>query len=73
MEYTEEQYLAQVGEALKNTFPGLGFVFLLFCFDDASECNYVSNAEKEDIIKALRETANKIKNGDYFPEIQGNA
>lgn len=42
----------------------VGFVVLLFEFgeDPKGRCNYISNAEREDVIKLLREQA------DYFEE-----
>lgn len=69
----EEQYRAQmeaVASALDKAFNGdakgpdkkTGFVLLVFPYGDQSgRCNYISNgADRQDIIKLLREQANRF-------------
>lgn len=43
-----------------------GFTILVFKFNKPGESNYISNANREDMIKALRETADRLeKKQDY--------
>ena len=53
--------------ALQDSFPGLGFIVLTYEFgDDKSLANYISNGNREDCVKFMRETANRIEKGtDY--------
>ncbi len=38
----------------------MGFALLIFEFN-SDQANYISNAKREDMVKALRETANRIE------------
>jgi hypothetical protein len=42
----------------------LGFCLLTFPFNSPNITNYVSNANREDMIKALRETADRLERGE---------
>lgn len=45
---------------------GLGFALLVFPFNEPGMSNYISNAERKDMIKALREAADRFeKNQDF--------
>lgn len=56
---------------MSELFPGLGFAFLLFEFHTPGESNYISNAERRDMIKALRETADRLERSqDIRPDQQ---
>jgi len=72
----QEEYRAQmiaVAQVLDETFNGeargtdrkTGFVLLVFPFGDVDgRCNYISNgADRRDIIKLLREQANRFDQG----------
>lgn len=49
-----------------------GFALLVFEFHDSSRSTYIANAEREDMIKALRETADTLeKNQDVPPGMGG--
>lgn len=60
-----------LAEAIREFFPGLGFAFLLFEFHKPGVSNYISNAERKDMIEALREAANRLeKSQDIRPDQQ---
>jgi hypothetical protein len=57
---------------LKEFFPGAGFCLLTFNFYEPSMCNYISNANREDAIKCLRETADRLEKGTMYPTPESN-
>jgi len=55
----------------KEAFPGLGFALIVFEFHKPGISNYISNAERADMIKALRETADRLSGAqDIGPDQQ---
>ncbi len=48
-----------ITEALDNE--GLGFCLLVFPFGEAGISNYISNCHRDDMIKALREAADRLE------------
>lgn len=46
----------------------MGFAILVFPLNNPGMTNYVANARREDMIKALRECANKLEQGLDHPE-----
>jgi predicted nucleic acid-binding Zn ribbon protein len=47
-----------------------GFVFLIFpLFKASGLTNYISNCQRDDMIKALRDCANRLEKGQTFPPI----
>lgn len=49
-------------------FPGLGFCLILFEFYEQGTASYISNANRNDMITALRETANRLEqHSDWQP------
>lgn len=50
----------------------MGFAIIVFPFN-ASVADYVSNAERENMVQALRETADRIEKKEYIPPAQGTA
>jgi len=44
-----------------------GTLFFLVLFDDPGLCQYVSNARREDIVKAMRETADRLEQNQDVP------
>lgn len=47
--------------------PNTGFCLLVFGFHQPGISNYVSNADRADMIKALRETADRLERGQDNP------
>ena len=55
----------------KEIFPGLGFMLIVFEFNKPGISNYISNAERTDMVKALRETADRLAGAqDIRPDQQ---
>jgi hypothetical protein len=48
----------------------VGFCLLVFNFGDEGRCNYISNAERIDMITLLKE---QLKRFEGWPEISGTA
>jgi len=51
----------------------LGFFLAVFDFNAPGETNYISNACRDDIIKAMRETADRFEKGETMPPTIGTA
>lgn len=59
----------QIGRALP---PGYGFALLVFSFGEGGYLTHVSNAERADFVKVLRETADILEaNRDEKPGVLG--
>lgn len=41
--------------------PGVGFSLQLFDFGDSGFCTYISNAQRDDMIKAMKELIGKLE------------
>lgn len=46
-----------------------GFALIVFEFHEPGIGNYISNADREDMIKALRETADRIEKNEVIPAV----
>lgn len=54
-----------IGRKLTDAMPpGWGFALVLFTFGEGGFLTYMSNAQRADMVKALRECADKIETGD---------
>jgi hypothetical protein len=69
------QHIARhLNEVLEIVFgERVAFALLIFRSDHPTLADYLSNVEREEMIKALRETANRLENGEDFPRIIGEA
>lgn len=57
-----------IDEEIQERFGKMGFAFILFEFNEPGISNYISNADRSDMIKTLRETADRLeKNQDVPP------
>lgn len=56
-----ERKLQRVAKHLQQEFPGLGFALIVFPFEEQTWSTYVSNAQRPDMIKALREAAVRLE------------
>lgn len=55
--------LQRIAEKVNNELPtGFGFVVLSFAFDNPGQMMYVSNANREDIVQAMKEWIEKTEN-----------
>ena len=70
-----EQLLDYLGRVIQDTinkfFPGWGFVLVIFKFNEKGVSSYVTSAEHETMIKALREMVKALEEKQNFPVNQG--
>jgi hypothetical protein len=59
-----------IGRIIWGAIPdGTGFAVLLFDFGDGGNLTYISNGKRADLIKTLRECAEKLEHGaEYAPK-----
>jgi len=50
-----------------------GFALVIFKFNEPGVSNYISNAVRDDMITALRETADRIEKREVIPPVVGEA
>ena len=58
----QAQNLAQIIGGVADSV-GVGFALLFFTWGEGGWSTYVSNAEREDMVKALRECADNLEHG----------
>ena len=73
----QEKYLQSVAMALDEEFKEfyqqkMGFCLIVFPFD-SDQSDYISNAERDDMVKALRITADRIESNAVIPPTVGSA
>lgn len=62
--YTQEEaegVLRCIANAVESFFPKMGFALILFEFNKPGIGNYISNGKRKDMVKALRETADRLE------------
>lgn len=64
MEKVNREVGAIIGRAIKESGGGYGFALLMFSFGDDPEMTWISNAERPDMIKALKEFIEKSEAGE---------
>lgn len=74
---SQDKVLQNLAKILDELFPELygqkmGFALLVFPFDNPSG-DYVSNVERSDMVKAMREIANRIEDNEVIPPTIGSA
>jgi hypothetical protein len=72
----DHQFLARVLEDYLNAACGrhVGFALLIFPFlNEGTGADYVSNGKREDMIKFLRETADRLESGQVTKHTEGTA
>lgn len=73
MEQAAREVARQVGDIAKRECPpGVGFAVLLFTFGGGGHMTYVSNAQRADMILALREQLAHLETGAIAPAGQVN-
>lgn len=50
-----------IGQAVERQAPGTGFCLMLFDFGEGGALSYMSNGNREDMIKVLAEFRNKLR------------
>ena len=71
-----EQFMANLAGALHDLVredfgDHVGFALLIFDFEDPGLGNYVSNARRDDMIQALRMTADRLERNEDIPPAKG--
>lgn len=78
----QQAFLDQIAQSLDRMITAyygecMGFSLLVFPMgvpeEEATSGNYVSNADRSDMIKALRDIASQIESGEIIPKTIGNA
>lgn len=59
--------MVELASYFKSQLPGIGFALLVFDFHTPGIAHYISNANREDMIKALEEKVQVLKNKKDFP------
>ena len=66
-----EELLVYLGKVIQDVinefFPKAGFALFLFKFYEGGRTNYISNAERESMIKALKEIVEGLERDQDFP------
>jgi hypothetical protein len=64
--------MREIAGIISNELQGLGFAFITFEFEGPCMTNYISNAQREDMIKALEETLQRLKAKEDFKTPEAN-
>lgn len=66
------QEMRNLANKIKKEIPGLAFAVFVFEFNKPAMSNYISNAQREDMIKALKETIHRLENNQDFSTPESN-
>lgn len=64
--------MRKLGRRIKKEIPGLGFMLVVFEFHEPGMANYISNGQRKDMIRAMEETAARLKAGRDFKTPEEN-
>jgi hypothetical protein len=68
-----KQAMKKMAESIEKMLPKeFGFTILVFPFSNPSVANYVSNANRNDMIKALKEAAFRLEDKQDFETPENN-
>lgn len=64
--------MRSIGQVINDTLPDhVGFILLTFPYnEEKGRANYISSAKRDDCIKFLRETADRLERGEDDSEIE---
>lgn len=65
-----EKSMNEIAKFLGIILQGLGFALFTFEFNKPGVSNYISNAQREDMIKSLKETLIRFENQEIVNKIQ---
>lgn len=65
--HVDGQKMRDLAAMVKAEIPGFGFAIMVFDFNAPGIGNYVSNAQRDDMITALKETTSRLEAGRDFP------
>lgn len=63
MEKVNREVGGLIGRAIKDSGGGYGFALFMFSFGDDPEMTWISNAERPDMVRALKEFIEKSEDG----------
>lgn len=66
MEQIGGQQMRDLADKIQKEIPGLGFALFVFEFHNSGMSNYISNAQREDMITALKETIQRLEGNQDF-------
>lgn len=66
------QEMRDLADKVKKEIPGLGFAILVFELNKPGISNYISNAQRPDMIKAMKETIERLEKGQDFTTPETN-
>ena len=58
---------SSIDDTLKERIGHMGFALLVFEFEKPGISNYISNAQRKDMIKALKETVKRLESKEDVP------
>ena len=64
--------MRELALAIQKEVDGYGFALFVFPFHQGGVANYVSNADREDMIRYIFETVERFIDGDDFPTPESN-
>jgi len=64
--------MRKIGRRIEKEIPGLGFMLIVFEFHEPGMANYLSNALRHDMIKAMEETVARLKGKQDFKTPEEN-
>lgn len=64
--------MRKLAKKIQKLIPGLGFALVTFEFNEPGMGNYISNAQRPDMIKSLKETVERLEKGQDFPTPDNN-
>ena len=68
-----KEAMKKMGEGIQKMLPkDMGYALLVFPFHNAGVSNYISNAQRDDMIKVLRETADRLEKNQTFETPDNN-
>jgi hypothetical protein len=68
-----EELMRIVARGISEVFPGMAFTLLIFNFNATGSANYISNTNRGDMVKTLRETADRLERREEIPAGGGHA
>lgn len=64
--------MRQLADSLKDALPGKGFALFVFEFDKPHLAHYISNAQRDTMLKALKETYHRLSKGQDISTPENN-
>ncbi len=62
-----KEQIQDLGKIITQHIPNMGFCLLIYPFNQRGMGNFLSNSNREDVIKNLRQMADHLENGTTFP------